>query len=75
MRKRRLSCPVASRQAKPLTIELCDVAGRKISRLVRERKSAGTHMLALTLGGIAKGFYLVRLRTESCTVRGVINLF
>ena len=62
-------------KAQPLTIELYDVAGRQISRLERERQSAGTHMLAVTLGSIAKGFYLVQLRTESCTVRGIINLF
>lgn len=62
-------------KSQPLTIELYDVAGRQISHLALEQQSAGTHSLAIAAGKIARGFYLVQLHTEFCTVYRNISLF
>lgn len=62
-------------KAQPLTIELYDVAGRQISHLALEQLAAGAHTLAVATGNIAKGLYLVQLRTQTYTVCRSIHLF
>ena len=48
-----------------VTLEVFDLLGRTIKRLVSERENAGLHSVTLNAGGFASGVYFYRLTAES----------
>ena len=53
-------------KASTVTLIVLDPAGREVATLVNnEKRSAGTHQVAMNAAGLPSGVYLYRLKTES----------
>lgn len=61
------------RSSSPVTIELYDVSGRKLSTILDgETFNAGSHRVEVGTAGLPNGIYLVRLRTRGATASRVM---
>ena len=52
-------------EEREVTIEVYDVLGRRVARLVDERRPAGTHRAVLKAGRLPSGTYFARMRAGS----------
>ncbi len=55
------------KNAQSVNINICDIAGRKISTLQQGEMQAGMHSLAINRNGLQAGIYLIQVTTKSGT--------
>ena len=55
------------KNAQSVNINICDIAGRKITTLQQGEMQAGMHSLTINRNGLQAGIYLIQVTTKSGT--------
>jgi hypothetical protein len=58
----------------PVTVDLLDLAGRRVRVLDESERPAGSHLLEFRRGNLRSGLYFVRLRSAGESTTGKLVL-